>query len=259
METFLPERVAPVTLAEGIVAGLRRAIILGELPAGLHLEEPALATKFGVSRIPVREALARLAHAGLVRLEPRRGAFVVGLNADDISDVYEFRLMLELAALPRAIERLTEQQLVRMQEAVAAMQMAVRSHQLPLIGAPDVAFHQQLIEANGNRRLLAAWHQIVGLVETLLTVTDTLYRDMPAAVESHQTILDAIQAHDVATARTLLCSHLEHGATIMREAIGAAHGHSTATSAGDQAVPRPGRADRGASRVVRPVGLNGPR
>ena len=94
LESFEPAIAPRKALWESIVEPMRRAIVLGELPAGLHLEEPALAQKFGVSRIPVREALVRLEHEGLVRVEPRRGAFIVGMTEDDVHDVYELRSLI---------------------------------------------------------------------------------------------------------------------------------------------------------------------
>src|SRR5438874_13166497 len=99
VDTFDPGLAPRQALWESIVAALRRAIILGELQPGLHLEEPALAEKFGVSRIPVREALTRLAHEGLVRLEPRRGAFVGGVTSDDVHDLFELRRLVEIYAI----------------------------------------------------------------------------------------------------------------------------------------------------------------
>jgi DNA-binding GntR family transcriptional regulator len=219
VETFVPERVAHVTLSERLVASLRRAIILGELPPGLHLEEPALAEKFGVSRVPVREALARLAHEQLVRLEPRRGAFVVGFSDHDLQDIYHFRLLLETQAVRRAVGRLDAQALARLRQYVAQMRGALQAGDLSLIADPDTAFHQQLLRAAESRRLLAAWEQIAGLVGTILSIADTTYRDMPSAVESHQAIVAALENRDAAAAERLLQDHLQNGLVVMRSAM----------------------------------------
>ena len=219
METFAPERVGHMALAQRVIAALRRAIILGELPPGLHLEEPALAQKFGVSRIPIREALIRLGHEGLVRLEPRRGAFVVGMTPDDLHDTYEFRRLLESHAVRRAAARIDATHVASLQALLDQMRQAVRDGQLQRIGPPDTAFHQQIILAAGNRRLLAAWESIVGLVGTLLSIADTTYRNMPEAVESHAAILRALVEHDADAAERLIQRHLENGELVMSEAM----------------------------------------
>src|SRR5690348_10518744 len=93
--------VQPEALWQRVVSVMRRAIVMGELEPGAHLKEPALAQRFGVSRLPVREAIAQLEREGLVRSEPRRGAFVVGITEQAVSDIYECRLLLESCALRR--------------------------------------------------------------------------------------------------------------------------------------------------------------
>ncbi|MDB5057498.1 MAG: transcriptional regulator, GntR family, partial [Chloroflexi bacterium] len=74
---------------------------MGELAHGSHLKEPSLAQRFGVSRLPIREAIAQLDREGLVEILPRRGAFVIGITDQDVSDIYECRTMIELAAVRR--------------------------------------------------------------------------------------------------------------------------------------------------------------
>src|SRR5579871_6458237 len=84
-----------------VAAALRRSIVLGDLEQGSHLKEPLLAQRFGVSRLPIREAITQLEREGLVRVEPRRGAFVVGITEQGIKDIYDCRLLLETFALRR--------------------------------------------------------------------------------------------------------------------------------------------------------------
>jgi GntR family transcriptional regulator of gluconate operon len=219
VDTFDPGLAPRKALWESIVAVVRRAIILGELQPGLHLEEPALAEKFGVSRIPVREALTRLAHEGLVRLEPRRGAFVVGVTETDIHDIYDLRLLIEAHAIRKAAERSDSARLARLQAHADEMSDAVRFNQVDRVAEPDVNFHRQIVVMAGSQRLLAAWDPIGGLIATFLTITNTTHRDMPRSVASHQRMIDLLQAHDAAGAERELRSHLENGEAIMRRAL----------------------------------------
>lgn len=225
MDSFEPGIAPRQSLWEPIAAALRRAIILGELPPGLHLEEPSLAEKFGVSRIPVREALARLAHEGLVRIEPRRGAFVVGMTVDEIHDVYDLRQLIEVHAVRRAIERVGRAELAGLQQQVDLMAEAVRLNRLDRVAEPDVSFHRQIVVLAGSRRLLNAWEPIGGIVATILSITDTTYRDMPRSVVSHQAIVDALARHDPDRAEAELREHLQNGERVLREALPAAHAH----------------------------------
>ena len=219
MDTFLPGLVPRQPLWEPIAAALRRAILLGELPAGLHLEEPGLAEKFGVSRIPVREAFSRLAHEGLVRLEPHRGAFVVGMTDSGVHEIYEFRLLLEVHAVRRAAEHVDEAGLSQLQGFVDEMAEAVELHQLDRVPEPDVSFHRQIVVFGDNKRLLAAWEPISGIVGTILSITDTTYRDMPLSIAGHQRIVAALAVRDANTAEHELRLHLQNGEAVMREAM----------------------------------------
>src|SRR5262245_57182824 len=175
---------------------MRRAIVLGELPAGLHLEEPALARKFGVSRIPVREAIVRLEHEGLVRVEPRRGAFVVGMAEADVEDLYDFRLLIEGQAIRRAAARVDEVGLARLHALVDQMAEAVARGQTQYMVEPDLDFHREVVAQSSNRQLRAAWERIAGPVATMLGITDTTYREPDRAVDGHRELVAALADRD---------------------------------------------------------------
>ncbi|HLG50672.1 MAG TPA: GntR family transcriptional regulator [Chloroflexota bacterium] len=219
LEHFTPETLRPVDLWEFVAAALRKAIITGELGPGVHLQEPLLAQKFGVSRVPVREALAQLAHEGLVRSEPRRGTFVVGFTADDVHEVYDMRRLLEGEAGRLAAQRATAQDIARLQQLVGEMERAVQIGHVERVAAPDIAFHRAIFEIAGRRRLLAAWEPIAGIVSTLLTITNTSYPDMPRAVDGHRRIVRALSEHDPTAFEQELRQHLANGEQVMQQAI----------------------------------------
>jgi len=220
LDCFEPDIASRRALWELIVDSLRRVIVLGELPSGVHLEEPALAAKFGVSRIPVREALVRLEHEGLVCVEPRRGAFIVGVSEDDIHDIYELRLLLERRASRRAAERLDAVGLARLKSSVDQMDEAQRRGEWPTMAEADVQFHRNLVLADGSRQLSAAWARLAGLVGTILDVLGLeCYGSSSDALHGHQRIIEALAARDADRAEREVCAHLEVGEREMREAI----------------------------------------
>src|SRR5579875_2241572 len=221
--TFDPEPAHRAALWEPIAAALRRAIILGELPAGLHLEEPALAEKFGVSRIPIREALARLAHEGLVRLEPRRGAFVIGTTEADIHDIYELRQVIEIHAARRVAGHLDPPLVERLRRCIEKIVHAVETGHASHLAAPDFEFHRLIIERVGNRRLLAVWEPIGSLIGTILGVTSTLGPDFAASVDAHRALLLALEQGDPEGAAEAVRQQLETGERAIRAALRAAH------------------------------------
>src|SRR5215510_2814010 len=91
------------TTADSVAAALRTALHQGRWSPGTALRQEELAAEFGVSRIPVREALNKLQAEGLVVVEPNRGAFVASLSVADVHEVFDLRVLLECDALRHAI------------------------------------------------------------------------------------------------------------------------------------------------------------
>jgi GntR family transcriptional regulator of gluconate operon len=221
MNAWRIEAVQSEALWERVVSALRRAILLGELTTDTHLKEPLLAQRFGVSRLPIREAIAQLDREGLVRLEPRRGAFVIGVSDQDISDIYECRMLLELGAIRRAAARADAQALGELEGYAASMDEAVSSSQPQALATADMAFHRRLVTLSGNRALVNAWAPVAPLIETILGISDATCAstDLPEAVEGHRRIIRALAQHDAAAAEDILKVHLAGGESLVYEAI----------------------------------------
>jgi GntR family transcriptional regulator of gluconate operon len=212
-------------LWEGVVAAMRRDIVLGELAPGAHLKEPLLAQRFGVSRLPVREAIVQLEREGLVRVEPRRGAFVVGIDDGDIADIYECRLLLEAQAVRRAAGRVSAPQVAALAAPIAAMAASVDGDQTAVTAA-DMAFHRQLVLLAESRALLSAWEPLVPLIGTLMAHAhpDDLGPQLLRSVEEHRAIAEALGRHDAAAAEALLVDHLTQGEHLVVTALAAVRG-----------------------------------
>jgi GntR family transcriptional regulator of gluconate operon len=221
MDVLHVEVVQSEALWERVVEALRRAIVIGELPPGSHLKEPVLAQRFGVSRLPVREAIAQLDREGLVRIEPRRGAFVIGVSEEDIDDIYECRLMLETLAVRRTALRVTGQSLAELEGFVQQMHSAVAAGQPQLFATADMSFHRRIVTLSGNRALASAWEPVAPLIETILGISDTTISsaELPGAVEGHSKIIRALERRDAAEAEDLLRVHLLGGERLVHEAI----------------------------------------
>ncbi len=114
-------RIDTRTLAETVVSQLRQEIVQGKREPGQRLSQEELAEEFGVSRIPVREALRQLAAEGLVTLRARRGAFVSELTAESGAELRAIARTLEALGVVRGAGRLTKADLERMKELLDAM------------------------------------------------------------------------------------------------------------------------------------------
>src|SRR5436190_18103371 len=97
------------SLPSAVADKLRDQIIRGEIPEGAQLRQDAIATQYGVSRIPVREALRQLDAEGLIAIVPNRGAIVPALSPDDIGELFSIRALLEPEVLKLSIPHLTQQ------------------------------------------------------------------------------------------------------------------------------------------------------
>ncbi len=213
------EVVKPEALWQRVVEAMRRAIVIGELAPGVHLKEPALAEMFGVSRLPIREAIAQLVREGLVRIEPRRGAFVVGVTEQDIHDMYDCRLLLESYAIERTARRIDAAGLDALNALIDQMEAGLAAGSVGVVSSCDMAFHRLLISLSGNRALSTAWEPLSPLIETALAIADTTVEDLPAAVHGHLGIVDALEQRDSAAAVQRLLDHLPGGEKLVHEAI----------------------------------------
>jgi DNA-binding GntR family transcriptional regulator len=203
---------------------LRRAIVTGELVPDQRLDEQSLADKFAVSRIPIREALALLEHDGLVRCEPRRGTFVVGLTDDNIHDIYEFRRMIEVYAVRQATLTATAEDVARLRAVVEVWQAARHDHQFARMVEGDLAIHRQLLAIAGNKRALASWELMADLIALLLSLSDRMSRSLPLVGDSedlyrHEELVHLVERHDVEAAEALWRAHLKVSELALHESI----------------------------------------
>jgi DNA-binding GntR family transcriptional regulator len=204
---------------EQVVSVLRYEIVVGALPDGAHLKEPLLARRFGVSRMPIREAIAQLDRECLVRVLPRRGAFVIGISEQDISDIYACRTMLELAAVRCVAATIDARAVTELDRLVDQMAIAVASDQFRWMATADISFHRRIMDLSRNRALIASWEPLAPLIETILGVTNSTCIELPAAVESHRAIARALARHDIAEATAIMELHLPSGEYLVHRAI----------------------------------------
>ncbi len=194
---------------------LRRAIISGEFPSGMRLIEDDLATRLGVSRGPVRDALRQLAVEGLIEIAGR-GAFV-RLGPHDIWELYSLRTVLEGFAIELAAHSFTDGDTVAVQAILDSMADAARAGRLEDFVVLDMAFHSAFFERAGHRRLLLSWQALSHSIGAMLAVTSTANPRVDSILDEHQHILDGIKAHDVATAQEWLRIHLTDARAVIEQ------------------------------------------
>lgn len=194
------------TAHEYVRAVLRRAILNGELAAGVRLVQAEIAATLDVSTTPVREALRDLATEGLVHFDPHRGAIVAELSTDDVHDIYDIRMVLEPLAMRQAVPHLSDALVERLRELHAAM--LEEPHSADWVDRNRV-FHMVVYETAASPRLAAI---IRNLQDASVMYIGSSLKDKPAlrdeANHDHGDILEALERRDADAAVEALTHHL---------------------------------------------------
>jgi DNA-binding GntR family transcriptional regulator len=195
-------RISPQALA----AALRDRVVRGVYPPGHRLTEDDLAEQYGVSRIPVREALRLLEGEGFVRVKPYSGTFVAELTAQDAADLLEIRGVLEPLAASRAAETRTDAHLDGLRQILADGTAALAAEDLEELAELNTKFHALLTEASGNSTL----NQIIGTLQHKITWVYSVELPRRAADSwaEHRLIINALERSDADSARALMVAHV---------------------------------------------------
>ncbi len=195
-EELRPDKEEALPLRDVVFRTLRQAILRNELKPGERLMEIPLAKKLRVSRTPVREAIRMLELEGLVTTSPRRGAVVADITLTDLEDVLEVRLALEELAVRLVCRKRTNEQLANLRRLADAFQDSLRGEDVEACAQADMAFHDAICNATGNRRLIQILNNLREQMYRyrMEYLKDTKFHAALAA--EHEEILDAIRERD---------------------------------------------------------------
>lgn len=222
MKPIAPQKSVMELTAERI----RAAILSGALPLGSKLSEQSLADTLGISRSPVREALALLQIEGLVRVLPKRGTFVFTPDGKVVQDLCEHRTVLECACLDLALQRRPAQLVAGLRKAMDKMQRAIAAGDWQGYSAGDMRFHHAIIDGGDNLSMARVYDTTLGPLTALRTHLFTAMNAQldPSQVDrsmaEHAAILAACQADDAPQAQAVLSTHIRHLAETYNAALG---------------------------------------
>lgn len=203
IDEFLP-------LRDVVFNTLRKAILTGELKPGERLMEIHLANQLGVSRTPIREAIHKLEQEGLVIMIPRRGAEVAQITEKSLKDVLEVRRALDALCAELACDRITEEGKHELKKACNDFEKATATGDVTTIAAADVALHDIIVVATGNKRLI----QLVNnLSEQMYRYRFEYIKDENKhnhLIEEHRMIYDSIVRHDKEGAARAAKLHIDN-------------------------------------------------
>jgi DNA-binding GntR family transcriptional regulator len=182
---------------------VRRSIIRGQCQPGERLDLDALAKGYGTSVTPVRDALQMLSQEGLVTIKPRSGYFVTRITLKQLQDMLELREILELAAVERAVTRITDEQIAQL-ESVHQGDTGDDDESRDRYASENRRFHCLIARASGNKEL----EKMLGHLHDRLVRFMVLYRDEKPMEWRHARLIDALRTRDVEISRQAMLDEL---------------------------------------------------
>lgn len=179
------------------------------LPPGTQLVEEKLAGLFGVSRTKIRQALARLAHDGILTISPNRGTFVSSPTIDEARHVFNARRLLEPALMQGIVDTVTKAQMKRLRSCTALEAAARARGDRRAVIRLSGEFHILLAETSGNPFLIKTTRELCSLTCLIIALYDS-----PGIAacphHEHSALLDVIEARDAERSAVLMREHLDH-------------------------------------------------
>jgi DNA-binding GntR family transcriptional regulator len=208
------------TMALAAADELRQRILSGEYAEGFQLKQDALAEDFGMSRIPIREALVQLESEGFVRILPHRGAMVSALSAAEIGEVFELRALLEPRLLRLSAPRLTADDYTALDAINAEYRAEILAMNPARWGELNTRLHLRLMARADQPRTLAIVTSLLQNADRYTRLQLSLTRGgRSRARDEHTKLVRLCKSGDVDAACKLLTAHIRHAETMLLEFI----------------------------------------
>lgn len=218
----------PAHLARSVIEEtLRAAILDGRLPCGTALRQQDLADLFGVSRMPVREALRQLEAQALLNVIAHKGAVVAPLVQGDAVETYALRILLESEALRLSVPLLTTEDF---EQAARYIDELDTEHDYTEIGRLNRLFHMSIYCKAPNRRLLRLVEDGLNEEERFLRFNLEAMGLGKLSQEDHRALLRAVEDRDIERSVKLLEHHLNRGVEVITRYLNSPEAQSSKTS-----------------------------
>jgi len=199
----------PKSLKELAVEHLRESIINGTLEMGQMLSERGISEDLGISKSPVREALAQLRDEGLVIIEPQKSVRVFTLSPDEVVQICDFRQAIETCVFELALTRNPDGLAREMAAVVKEMERAQAQSDMQRYLELDTQFHQLIFKHAANHYLSASYERYVGKIAALRTHLSSLPQHTELSFDEHASIASSVQKKDMLSIKPLLAEHID--------------------------------------------------
>ncbi len=207
----------PETMADGITERLRQAIITGTIRPGERIRVADLERKFGVSHIPIREALRRLQSEGFVEISPRRATIAAGVDLADLANIYDLRRIIEVEIGRRAVARMTKSDIEAARRALESFQAVANDPSSAAFWERHRDFHWSLIAPAANPTVQRILDHLWQSSERYVRLFVSTFATMDTVMDLHVELYEACAGGDVSTFEKALTRHLAETEKTVRE------------------------------------------
>lgn len=220
-----------IPLRDQVYALVRKAIVTGKLAPGAPINEIEIASRLGISRTPVREAVKKVSDEGLVEVFLQTGTFVADISRKQVEQAYIIRIALELESIKRAAAVIEDSHLQDLEDIINAHESALKRDRFDNAIARDDDFHRYITDVNGLSML---W-KVIDITKAQMDRCRLLSLPSPGAgqetIAQHRTILDALAKRDPEAAMDALRTHLETSLRNALSCLGAEPAHQSLLTA----------------------------
>ncbi len=197
-------------LAKQVYNQMRQNIMTRKYEPGQKLDMQSLADTFGVSRSPVKDAIQRLVHEGLLEVVPRKGTYVTDIQLEDFLEVIETRLMIEQWASRTFLQTVTAEQIEKLREIVIKMDQLLTTERFNFeeYSELDMMFHQLIVEWANNKRIESIYRSLNTHVILSRIVYSTSLESTIERHKDHHHLLKAIEQKDISHFHQSIEHHL---------------------------------------------------
>lgn len=218
MEPARNDTIQRVSVVDNVTVLLRRALLAGEIKPGERIKVADLEKSFGVSHIPIREAVRRLESEGLIVALPQRAAVAAGVDLIDLGGLYDLRRIIECEVIRRSVESMSTEQVERVRKALETLEAVAEDHESPRFWELHHDFHWALLEPGASAWIERVLEQIwlASQRYVRLFVADTV----DDAMSDHRELLLCCEERDAVRAEEILRRHLDRTEFAVRQAFG---------------------------------------
>ena len=221
----------PSDLTDLTYNSIKQHILDGHFADDEKLTEASLSEQLGISRSPIREALNSLEKEGLIRIEPRRGAYVKQFSPKEVLDLYNLREVLEAYAVRMA--EVTPKLIASLEASIERIRTLLAENKKLEFMAEDVYFHNMIAAASGNEALCAVLDNVQNQLRLFRIRTYKL--SSSTAPSAHKAIVDALKQGDRRVAVKAIRDHIDYVRSHLLQAVSQSEGGDSLRSVGDGA------------------------